>query len=317
MGKRKTPFCDMEKMKRGVWSPEEDAKLIQYIKEHGHGTWRHLPKQAGILRSGKSCRLRWMNYLRPDIKRGPFAPEEVATIIQLHGLFGNKWAAIASHLPGRTDNDIKNLWNTRLKKHLQSMNHNLLTYQSPSSSGPSTVKSDFPSTRQMVKCASARVEAEAGLPIESSSMVEAEAPLSIQSSSLLNSPLVDKPYSDIYLGLWNSIVGGSFRKTARKSGGLSENAISQTSLQMKLEPGSIVEDQAKANRTSASSDTAPEQDDSYKPKVDMMAVSDSIGSNEFTDSSDTALKLLLDFPDDNGMEFLDEQMGNISDFLNL
>lgn len=86
---------------------------------------------------------------------------------------------------------------------------------------------------------------------------------------------------------------------------------------MKLEPGSIVEDQAKANRTSASSDTAPEQDDSYKPKVDMMAVSDSIGSNEFTDSSDTALKLLLDFPDDNGMEFLDEQMGNISDFLNL
>lgn len=183
------------------------------------------------------------------------------------------------------------------------MNHNLLTYQSPSSWGPSTVKSDFPSTRQMVKCASARVEA--------------EAPLSIQSSSLLNSPLVDKPYSDIYLGLWNSIVGGSFRKTARKSGGLSENAISQTSLQMKLEPGSIVEDQAKANRTSASSDTAPEQDDSYKPKVDMMAVSDSIGSNEFTDSSDTALKLLLDFPDDDGMEFLDEQMGNISDFLNL
>lgn len=49
MGKRKTPFCDMEKMKRGVWSPEEDAKLIQYIKEHGHGTWRHLPKQAGFL----------------------------------------------------------------------------------------------------------------------------------------------------------------------------------------------------------------------------------------------------------------------------
>lgn len=259
-------------------------------------------------------------------------------------------------MPGRTDNDIKNLWNTRLKKHLQSMNHNLLTYQSPSSSGPSTVKSDFPSTRQMVKCASARVEAEAGLPIESSSMfnssladktytgiylrlwnssvgesfrnttrktggesvrVEAEARLSIQSSSLLNSPLVDKPYSDIYLGLWNSIVGESFRKTARKSGGLSENAISQTSLQMKLEPGSIVEDQAKANRTSASSDTAPEQDNSYKPKADMVAVSDSIGSNEFTDSSDTALKLLLDFPDDNGMEFLDEQMGNISDFLNL
>lgn len=236
------------------------------------------------------------------------------------------------------------------------MNHNLLTYQSPSSSGPSTVKSHFPSTCQMVKCASARVEAEAGLPIESSSMfnspladktytgiylrlwnssvgesfqnttrktgresvrVEAEARLSIQSSLLLNSPLADKPYTDIYLGLWNSIVGESFRKTARKSGGLSENAISQTSLQMKLEPGSIVEDQAKANRTSASSDTAPEQDDSYKPKVDMMAVSDSIGSNEFTDSSDTALKLLLDFLDDNGMEFLDEQMGNISDFLNL
>lgn len=78
-----------------------------------------------------------------------------------------------------------------------------------------------------------------------------------------------------------------------------------------------MEVQAKANGTTTSSDTAPEQDDSYKPKVDMMAVSDSIGSNEFTDSSDTTLKLLLDFPVDDGMEFLDEQMGNPSDFLNL
>lgn len=146
-----------------------------------------------------------MNYLRPDIRRGPFAPEEVATIIQLHGLLGNKWAAIASHLPGRTDNDIKNFWRTWLKKCLQSMNHNQLTYQSPSSSGPSTVKSEFPLTCHMVKCVCVRVEA--------------ESILSIKSSSLLNSPLADKTYTDIYLRLWNSSVGESFRNTNRKFGG--------------------------------------------------------------------------------------------------
>ncbi|KAK8688546.1 hypothetical protein V6N13_087308 [Hibiscus sabdariffa] len=105
-------------LKKGPWAPEEDQILINYIQLHGHGNWRALPKQAGLLRCGKSCRLRWTNYLRPDIKRGNFTREEEDTILTLHQLLGNKWSAIAARLRGRTDNEIKNLWHTHLKKRL-------------------------------------------------------------------------------------------------------------------------------------------------------------------------------------------------------
>lgn len=72
--------------------------------------------RAGLLRCGKSCRLRWMNYLRPDIKRGNITPEEDDLIIRMHSLLGNRWSLIAGRLPGRTDNEIKNYWNTHLSK---------------------------------------------------------------------------------------------------------------------------------------------------------------------------------------------------------
>ena len=74
---------------------------------------------AGLLRCGKSCRLRWMNYLRPDIKRGNITPEEDDLIIRMHSLIGNRWSLIAGRLPGRTDNEIKNYWNTHLSKKLK------------------------------------------------------------------------------------------------------------------------------------------------------------------------------------------------------
>ncbi|KAJ4887811.1 Transcription factor MYB34 [Raphanus sativus] len=115
----RTPCCKEEGIKKGAWTPEEDQKLIAYVQLHGEGGWRTLPEKAGLKRCGKSCRLRWANYLRPDIKRGEFTPEEDDTIIKLHALMGNKWAAIASSLAGRTDNDIKNYWNTNLKKRLK------------------------------------------------------------------------------------------------------------------------------------------------------------------------------------------------------
>ncbi|CAO2169054.1 unnamed protein product, partial [Urochloa humidicola] len=70
------------------------------------------------MRCSKSCRLRWTNYLRPGIKRGNFSDQEEKLIIHLQALLGNRWAAIASYLPERTDNDIKNYWNTHLKKKL-------------------------------------------------------------------------------------------------------------------------------------------------------------------------------------------------------
>lgn len=111
--------CYKQKLRKGLWSPEEDEKLLRHITKYGHGCWSSVPKQAGLQRCGKSCRLRWINYLRPDLKRGTFSEEEENLIIELHAVLGNRWSQIAAQLPGRTDNEIKNLWNSCLKKKLR------------------------------------------------------------------------------------------------------------------------------------------------------------------------------------------------------
>ncbi|XP_042482074.1 myb-related protein 306-like [Macadamia integrifolia] len=115
------PCCDKVGVKKGPWTPEEDIILVSYIQEHGPGNWRSVPTNTGLLRCSKSCRLRWTNYLRPGIKRGNFTDHEERMIIHLQALLGNRWAAIASYLPQRTDNDIKNYWNTHLKKKLKKL----------------------------------------------------------------------------------------------------------------------------------------------------------------------------------------------------
>ncbi|KAK4746998.1 hypothetical protein SAY87_026035 [Trapa incisa] len=117
MGRR--PCCAKEGLNRGTWSAMEDEILINYIKLHGEGKWRDLPHRAGLKRCGKSCRLRWLNYLRPNIKRGDISEDEEELIIRLHNLLGNRWALIAGRLPGRTDNEIKNYWNTYLSKRVR------------------------------------------------------------------------------------------------------------------------------------------------------------------------------------------------------
>ncbi|XP_021742109.1 transcription repressor MYB6-like [Chenopodium quinoa] len=114
----RSPCCEKEHTNKGAWTKEEDERLMNYIKANGEGCWRSLPKAAGLQRCGKSCRLRWINYLRPDLKRGNFTEEEDELIINLHSLLGNKWSLIAAKLPGRTDNEIKNYWNTHIKRKL-------------------------------------------------------------------------------------------------------------------------------------------------------------------------------------------------------
>ncbi|XP_021751609.1 transcription factor RAX2-like [Chenopodium quinoa] len=115
----RAPCCDKANVKKGPWSPEEDAKLKDYIEKFGTGgNWIALPQKAGLKRCGKSCRLRWLNYLRPNIKHGEFSDEEDRIICSLYDSIGSRWSIIAGQLPGRTDNDIKNYWNTKLKKKL-------------------------------------------------------------------------------------------------------------------------------------------------------------------------------------------------------
>nr|AFN53628.1 hypothetical protein [Linum usitatissimum] len=283
----RSPCCDKNGVKRGAWSAEEDEILSDYINKNGHGSWRTLPQNAGLLRCGKSCRLRWTNYLRPDIKRGPFSPEEESTIVGLQATLGNKWASIASQLPGRTDNEIKNYWNTHLRKR-------------------------FPAPLPK-QAALNKVEAWQASMDESSSMLLTNTPPPPPSS-----PVHQNFAKDHYLELWYSDVGESFRNIKVKC----ESSNSQVSSFSKLGSGSV--DDTLATMTATLTTATTNLVDSTnmmagpKPGLDgMVSSSDSINSNEFTNYSDTALKQLLAMPGGNSvMEFLDDDVvfTNFPDF---
>ncbi|KAG5225078.1 myb-related protein [Salix suchowensis] len=108
--------CSKDGLNKGAWTPVEDKMLLDYLKIHGEGKWSNIVRETGLKRCGKSCRLRWMNYLRPGIRRGNFSDDEEDLIIRMHKLLGNRWSLIAGRLPGRTDNEIKNYWHTTIAK---------------------------------------------------------------------------------------------------------------------------------------------------------------------------------------------------------
>ncbi|KAG8065432.1 hypothetical protein GUJ93_ZPchr0004g38838 [Zizania palustris] len=226
----RTPCCDGKALKKGPWTPDEDKLLVDYVQANGSGNWRLLPKLAGLNRCGKSCRLRWTNYLRPDIKRGPFTPEEHKSILQLHGIVGNKWSMIAAQLPGRTDNEIKNYWNTNVKKQIRRGQATAVVGEQAALASLGAAAVGCPAAHHVAQWETARLEAEERLSLLTGTTSVAANASSVAASPSSSSTVAagaDKAADtqlDIYLRLWNSEVGDSFRKSAAGSAAPQEAA---------------------------------------------------------------------------------------------
>lgn len=135
IGERWSKVLD-PKLIKGSWTREEDEIIIKFVNEHGTKNWKKL---ADILpgRLGKQCRERWRNHLDPNVNRSPWTAEEDALLIQLHEKYGNQWVKISEMFNGRSDNCVKNRWNSTLKKQLY---YDKLGIQRPKRGRPSLQK---------------------------------------------------------------------------------------------------------------------------------------------------------------------------------
>ncbi|KZV49631.1 hypothetical protein F511_08952 [Dorcoceras hygrometricum] len=134
-----------EDTKKGPWTEQEDVQLVFYVKLFGDRRWDFIANVSGLKRTGKSCRLRWVNYLNPGLKRGKMTPTEEKLVLELHKKWGNRWSRIARKLPGRTDNEIKNYWRTHMRKEAQEKRKKgLFSSSSSSKSSSSSSRSKIP-----------------------------------------------------------------------------------------------------------------------------------------------------------------------------
>ncbi|GLJ06352.1 hypothetical protein SUGI_0036990 [Cryptomeria japonica] len=166
-----------EEIRKGPWTLEEDTQLIAYVRLHGACRWSSLAKMAGLKRDGRSCRMRWLNYLRPDIKHGTFTPEEDRLIIELHNKWGNRWSWIARSLPGRTDNEIKNHWRT----HITKMSEEIIGISSwpPSSKTKAQIKK----VREKIESSSSKMTRDQQMPAVKECYPQCSAPNNLNKES--------------------------------------------------------------------------------------------------------------------------------------